>query len=48
MSHLQPAFDEFFERMRIKKEAEDKEDAEKAEKLRQEYLKRTGRKELVP
>jgi hypothetical protein len=39
---------EFNKRMESLKEKEDAQQVEQSEKLRQEYLRRTGRKDLTP
>jgi hypothetical protein len=46
--NLNDLIDAFEERMRKKREAEEKAEKEKAERLRQDYLRRTGRTEIKP
>ena len=45
LDELQRGFDS---RMKNKRELEEKEEADEAEKLRQAYLRRTGRTDLTP
>jgi len=46
--NLNDLIDAFEERMRKRRETEEKAEKEKAERLRQDYLRRTGRTEIKP